>query len=371
MPQVNKKELARAIAEKTGISAAKLEKALDMMVSEVEGALAAGDEVNIAGFLKLYADDMPPKSSVDPRTGRRMVIPVRRTVKAKMSKAFRERVVAANKVKGVGLVIAKEPEEKFAVELEKALAPSGVKCVVERDLKKAIRLLGGRAKSADFVVITPSVPETEYEQAIIEIKSRKATAFLPVLRSAFDVSRYEKPEGFKILPDHIFSSPLEVVRQVSGDLERWHEEKHYFKRQFKLRSSSKLDTVQALFRAFDTLAGRILSGADENYKLLSALHEAIENAAQHGNGGVADKYVTVEWIEDARTVMITVKDEGEGFNHEEALSAARLGSPDAVRQHMERGAGTGGLGIKLMLEVFDELEYFDGGRTMRATKKKT
>jgi len=370
MVQKSKKELAQAAAEKAGLSAAKAESLIDAFFKEIESSLAEGDEVNIPGYLKLYADDMPPRAAVDAKTGKRTVTPVKRTVKAKTAKALRDRVAETNKVKGTGIILAATPEDEFAVALVKSIAHDGVKCVIEPDVNKAVKVLGGRAKVADFVVIAPSVRETDYEEMVLQVKTHRATSFLPVLRGAIELAKYDKPEGFKILPEHVFSTATEAARQIKGDLDRWREEKHYFKRQFKLKSASNLDTIHKLFGAFDTLAGRILPGADDNYKLLSALHEAIENAAQHGNKGDVSKYVSIDWIEDNRNVMITVKDEGTGFDYKAALETAKMESPEAVRHHMKKGAGTGGLGIKLVVEVFDTVEYADGGRTLHLTRKK-
>ncbi|MBN1807565.1 MAG: ATP-binding protein [Planctomycetes bacterium] len=371
MARIGKQELAKIMAERGGVSEKAAQKSMDAMIEAISEGLASGDIIELPGFMKFYADDVAPSSRVNASTGERTVRPAGRTVRAVLSKAFKDRAIENNKVKGVGIILATAPDNRFAMDLKQILVPEGIQCIVQPDLAGGVKELGGRAKLADFIVVTPSISEVNYEETVMYAKSRKVTAFLPILRGAFEVEKYEKPTGFKILPDHIFSSAVEVAKQIRGDLDRWREEKHYFKRQFRLKSASGMETINALFKAFDRLAGRILPKADENYKMLSALHEAIENAAQHGNRGDKGKYVSIEWIEDRKNVRITVEDEGQGFDYAKAMEAGTLKTAEAVRKHLEAGAGTGGLGVKLMQEVFDEVEYTDGGRKLHLLKARS
>lgn len=90
-----------------------------------------------------------------------------------------------------------------------------------------------------------------------------------------------------------------------------------------------------------------------------ALHEALANAAIHGNSGSSCKriYVTCRCYMDGE-VSITVRDEGRGFDS----SALR----DPTFQ--ENVLFTHGRGIYLMKTLMDEVSFEEGGSVVRMRK---
>jgi len=87
-------------------------------------------------------------------------------------------------------------------------------------------------------------------------------------------------------------------------------------------------------------------------KVMLALSEAVTNAIVHGNKEDLGKKVNVRMRINLKSVVITVRDEGQGFNPED--------SPDPMKE--ENLLATGGRGIFLMREFADEIEYSDSGR---------
>jgi serine/threonine-protein kinase RsbW len=91
---------------------------------------------------------------------------------------------------------------------------------------------------------------------------------------------------------------------------------------------------------------------DMKDKVMLALSEAVTNAIVHGNEEDLNKKVNVHLKVNLTSVIISVRDEGKGFNPED--------SPDPMKE--ENLLATGGRGIFLMKEFADEVAYSDSGR---------
>lgn len=91
-----------------------------------------------------------------------------------------------------------------------------------------------------------------------------------------------------------------------------------------------------------------------------ALHEALVNAAIHGNGENSSKriYVSCRCYVDGE-VLITVRDEGRGFDIQKV--------PDPTSP--ENLLFTNGRGIYLMKALMDEVSFGEGGSVVMMRKK--
>ena len=83
-----------------------------------------------------------------------------------------------------------------------------------------------------------------------------------------------------------------------------------------------------------------------------AFEEALRNAMVHGNASDPAKKVTVETEIDDNSVIITIEDEGSGFNSNDL--------PDPT--HDENLLKEGGRGVYLMKHLMDELRYENNGK---------
>ncbi|MFG0332442.1 MAG: ATP-binding protein [Maioricimonas sp. JB049] len=89
-----------------------------------------------------------------------------------------------------------------------------------------------------------------------------------------------------------------------------------------------------------------------------ALEEAIVNAIKHGNGFDPDKSVRITCEIDDQQVLVTIEDQGEGFDPEDV--------PDpTAEENLERPSGRG---IMLMRAFMTSVEYGIGGNCVRLTK---
>lgn len=95
---------------------------------------------------------------------------------------------------------------------------------------------------------------------------------------------------------------------------------------------------------------------DELYgKLLISVIEAVNNAIVHGNKCDASKKVTITYVITEKDITYTIKDAGKGFDHYKV--------PDPTfEDNLENISGRG---IFLMKAYADEVEFSDGGSTIK------
>lgn len=80
---MNKSDLAKSVADATGLSKAQAGEAVDAAVNAIVGAVKKKDSVQLAGFGTFYAKKREARQVRNPRTGATMMS------KAKTSAAFR------------------------------------------------------------------------------------------------------------------------------------------------------------------------------------------------------------------------------------------------------------------------------------------
>ena len=71
---MNKKELVAAVAEQAGLKKVDAEKAIEAFTAVVEGALKAGDKVQLVGFGTFEVAERPEREGRNPRSGETMTI---------------------------------------------------------------------------------------------------------------------------------------------------------------------------------------------------------------------------------------------------------------------------------------------------------
>jgi len=99
---------------------------------------------------------------------------------------------------------------------------------------------------------------------------------------------------------------------------------------------------------------------DEVYgKILVATIEAVNNAIIHGNKSDSNKKVDINLELDDEQVKVKVRDEGEGFDHENV--------PDPTAP--ENIENIHGRGVFLMKRLSDEIHFNDKGTSVEMTFK--
>ncbi len=81
MATINKAELARAVAEDTGLTNGQAKEAIEATLEKIESALMNGNEVSLSGFGKFAISERAARQGRNPQTGE--------TIEIKASKAPR------------------------------------------------------------------------------------------------------------------------------------------------------------------------------------------------------------------------------------------------------------------------------------------
>lgn len=86
---MNKTELIKKAAEKSGYTQKDLGLALEAIVSTIMETNASGEEVNIAGFGKFSVTERAAREGRNPQTGEAIAIAASRSPKFKAASAFK------------------------------------------------------------------------------------------------------------------------------------------------------------------------------------------------------------------------------------------------------------------------------------------
>jgi DNA-binding protein HU-beta len=71
---INKTELARAVAEDTGLTNGQAKEAIEVTLEKIERALMSGDEVALSGFGKFAVSERSARQGRNPQTGETIYI---------------------------------------------------------------------------------------------------------------------------------------------------------------------------------------------------------------------------------------------------------------------------------------------------------
>lgn len=89
---MNKADLLKSMAEKSGLLKKDAEKALAGLISSVEEALEKGDKVQLIGFGTFEVKTRSERKGRNPQTMQEMVIPATKVPVFKAGKEFKERI---------------------------------------------------------------------------------------------------------------------------------------------------------------------------------------------------------------------------------------------------------------------------------------
>ena len=111
---------------------------------------------------------------------------------------------------------------------------------------------------------------------------------------------------------------------------------------------------------------------EEKEDVISAFHEILLNAMEHGGHFDPSQYVEVGFFRGRKVMICRVKDPGRGFSLDEVHHAALDSSPEDLLNRAagreEEGRRPGGLGIMLAAGLVDELVYSEEGNNVLLVK---
>jgi DNA-binding response OmpR family regulator len=118
-------------------------------------------------------------------------------------------------------------------------------------------------------------------------------------------------------------------------------------------------------------AGSALPEAEKD-AVISAFHEILLNAIEHGAHFDSGQYAEVAFVRARRMMLCRVKDPGKGFTLEEIRDRMASGSPADLFSHMavrqQQGLRPGGFGVLLAKKLADEVFYNEQGNDVLLVK---
>jgi len=114
------------------------------------------------------------------------------------------------------------------------------------------------------------------------------------------------------------------------------------------------------------------SGMDE-LKLdafITCAKELILNAHRHGHKFDESKKIFLRYEDTGDAIRLTIRDEGEGFDHRSILKKVREEDAAAAARKRYQSGGFGGLGFQMITRMADELKYNDAGNEVKFLVKK-
>ena len=87
---MNKGELIKAVAQKTGFTAKDAGIAFDAVIESLTEALKNGEKVQLVGFGTFEVKDVPAKTGVNPATGEKVEIAASKKPVLKFGKAYKD-----------------------------------------------------------------------------------------------------------------------------------------------------------------------------------------------------------------------------------------------------------------------------------------
>lgn len=127
----------------------------------------------------------------------------------------------------------------------------------------------------------------------------------------------------------------------------------------KITIHSDISNISLVEKLIDELSQQYSFHSDVYGKLLLAVVEGVNNAIVHGNKMVSEKKVTISYEVESNRISFTIRDEGEGFDH-------NLLPDPTTPENIER---THGRGVFLMKHLADELAFSDKGNQVKLTFK--
>lgn len=123
----------------------------------------------------------------------------------------------------------------------------------------------------------------------------------------------------------------------------------------KIDIQSEISNIRKIEALIDELSSELKINREAYGKILVATMEAVNNAIIHGNKTDNTKFVSVNFTIQESRLLVTVEDEGKGFNPE--LIPDPTAPSNIENLH--------GRGVYLMTNLADNIEFNSSGNQVR------
>lgn len=188
------------------------------------------------------------------------------------------------------------------------------------------------------------------------------------------VSRLGAPERppVRCVPDLEVArdeAPAQFVAAAKAIVLRRARQRRLFDQEVVLEVRTTPDAVEQTGDIYERLVAA--AGYDEptQVRMAHTFREAMGNAAEHGNKNQPDRLIRVAYLRAADRVTTVIQDEGPGFDTKAFLARAGEVSPlEHTRSRRDVESRPGGLGVFIMKETCDSIEFNGSGNAIFLTK---
>ncbi len=210
------------------------------------------------------------------------------------------------------------------------------------------------------------------EEFLWAIKTEKGKSLVPAVKLYWTGTDIETRKDFKIWENDFLVEPFEVMELFAlceAELARFPHDRRVLLHQTHYEFRTRKENLQRANELGASLLKKSGLSAAAVTAMSTALAEALDNAARHGNAYEPEKHVDVVFLLDHAKVSLTVTDEGRGFDFRPHVERARHEPPVPPERLRQDRGGLGKLGIALMVRCADEVEYLGPGNSVRLTKR--
>ena len=208
-------------------------------------------------------------------------------------------------------------------------------------------------------------------ELLFELKVNKSTNHIPIIAVSPDNMNPGKHTQLRVLPDEELVEPFEMgslLRHSDWELARAFRTGVVFDQRVHMVLPTRLDILDEAKKAMSRLLFQSGLDKDQQTSLVAGFYEALGNASRHGNRNRPATSVEVLYLLDREKVSIAVKDEGDGFDTGPYCSKQGVVDREKVLEERLREQDTGSMGIPLLAQCADKVQYNEAGNMVTLTK---
>ncbi len=268
------------------------------------------------------------------------------------------------------LVLIASANSRTGEDLAEVLASAGFGVIRVEEIGQAV----GLARRSAPALVLLDVPEGDESgfRACEDLKTHRDTSLIPVVLLTSLYSRRDRVRGIHVGADRYIIKPFgreELVEGIQELLAQKEEESSGLRNELEFDMRSDERYLEQLNHLLTRLFRYTPFSDEEIANIRYALTEMGLNAIEWGNRNNRELLVKLRYRIDGEKLMLTIRDEGEGFDPNDLAHAAKPGDLTShinVRETL--GLREGGFGILVSRALMDKLEYSEKGNEVTLIK---
>lgn len=373
MEKDDRTNLIELMKQRLGKSSAETTELLKGLSEDIIAELLKGKTVSWHNMFSLNLSQGEACLRRNPLTDEQVIVPPRKSIRFKTGKVLEEMLSAEVAEKHILMLTLLTAQPAKLQALTRPLAEHKIITqFVPHPFAQTLKEQRIKTRHISLALIDFPPTRVEYDEFTFLCKIDKSLPQSGLVGVIPDDVNPLKIRGLKILCDQwvkTSTSPNKLMETILSEIERAEERQLFFKEHLRIRLPTQDNYLERLAPIIEQLIKRTGLSAERSNEFIPAVREAIANGAYHGNKNDKNKYLEIEYSVDKQKVLITITDEGTGFDYETVLKKAESPVQDVLNQAAAQSSrDSGGLGIVLMKKCADELSYVPPGNILSLTK---